>query len=315
MRGFLGEAWMGRRGPTEPEQECTSAHTMSCVTALRIDRVQMVVADRRAAADSYGRLLGAELAREDESRHLAARRTILALGESELELCEPAGAGVAADFLAARGEGLRAAGVAVDEPGALVERWAGLGLAPTSEGEQLYLEAAQGFGVPLVVSPHRQRERVGPVSFLYEVTNTLVSDWPLAAAWYTALFDLDPRRFSPIRSERFGYDGTLTLFDPPARLDRIELSQVVDPSSAMGRWVSKRGDSLYMCYVETHDTDDIIARLQEDGARWTPRGERREDEHEGLWVHPSALHGLLLGISRTTLAWEWSGRPDLVAPL
>ena len=119
----------------------------------------------------------------------------------------------------------------------------------------------------------------------------------------------------PIESGRFGYRGTLTLFDPPARLDRIELSQVTDSKSAMGRWVARRGDSLYMAYVETHDLEDVIARLDSAGARWTPRGQTREGERHGLWVHPSALHGLLLGVSRTTLAWEWSGRPELVTPL
>ena len=80
----------------------------------------------------------------------------------------------------------------------------------------------------------------------------------------------------------------------------------------MGRWVGKHGDSLYMCYCETHDPEDLIARLDNAGARWTPRGEASAAERDGLWVHPSALHGLLLGVSRTTLAWEWSGRPELV---
>jgi hypothetical protein len=34
---------------------------------------------------------------------------------------------------------------------------------------------------------------------------------------------------------------------------------------------------------------------------------------DGLWVHPSALCDLLLGISRTTVGWEWSGQPARVA--
>jgi hypothetical protein len=87
---------------------------------------------------------------------------------------------------------------------------------------------------------------------------------------------------------------------------------VIDSKSAMGRWVVRRGDSLYMAYIETHDIAAIIARLDGAGARWTPRGGAQEGELDGLWVHPSALHGLLLGVSRTTLAWEWSGRPELV---
>jgi hypothetical protein len=281
----------------------------------RIDRVQIVVADRKAAADTFRRLLGAEVAREAKSAYLAAQRTVLAVGESEIELCQPDGSGRAAAALAERGEGLLSAGVSTRDRAALLARLRGLGLDPAAEGDQVYLEGRPGFGARFVVSPFAERPRVGPVSFLYEVTITLIGDWRPAAAWYAALFGLDPRRFSAIESGRFGYRGTLTLFDPPARLDRIELSQVTDAKSAMGRWVARRGDSLYMAYIETHDLDALISRLDGAGARWTPRGPARESEREGLWVHPSALHGLLLGVSRTTLAWEWSGRPELVAPL
>jgi hypothetical protein len=278
----------------------------------RIDRLQIVVTDRAAAAATYARILGAEVAREDRSDHLSAHRTVMALGESEIELCEPDGAGRAATALAERGEGLFAGGVATRDPDALAARLRGLGVAPALENGQLHLEGSPGFGARFVVTPLVARPRVGPVSFLYEVTITLIGDWRAAAAWYTAMFGLDPRRFSPIESNRFGYRGTLTLFDPPARLDRIELSQVTDSKSAMGRWVVRRGDSLYMAYVETHDLASLIERLEEAGARWTPRGSSRDGERDGLWVHPSALHGLLLGVSRTTLAWEWSGRPELV---
>lgn len=283
----------------------------------RIDRLQIVVTDRRAAAQTYHRLLGAEVEREDHSSYLAARRTVMALGESAIELCEPDGTGRAATALAERGEGLLSAGVAARDPKAVLAGLEGLGLAPTIEDGQIYLEGSPGFGARFVISPLADRSRASacPISFLYEVTITLIGDWRAAAAWYTAIFGLDPRRFSAIESGRFGYRGTLTLFDPPARLDRVELSQVVDSKSAMGRWVVRRGDSLYMAYVETHDLAGLIERLDGAGARWTPRGPSRESERDGLWVHPSALHGLLLGVSRTTLAWEWSGRPALVRRL
>jgi len=32
---------------------------------------------------------------------------------------------------------------------------------------------------------------------------------------------------------------------------------------------------------------------------------------EGIFLHPSTLHGMLMGCSRTNLAWTWSGRPEL----
>lgn len=277
----------------------------------RCDRLQLAVADAGAAARNFQRLLGAEPARRDRSAYLAATRQILALGESEIELCQPDGAGRTADFLARRGEGLMTAGYSAPDPGALQRRLAGLGTAPAIEGDQFYLSPEQTAGLPMVISPSRSRPRVGPVSFLYETTNTLRSDWRRAAALYAGLFGLDPARFSAIGSKRFGYEGTLTLFDPPHRLDRIELSQANDAQFAMGRFVGKWGDSLYMAYVETHDWPALRERFLADSVRFTPRGGNPVSETDGGWVHPSQLNGLLLGISRSSVAWEWSGRPEL----
>ncbi len=279
----------------------------------RVDRVQLAVKDRKSAAQTFTDILGAEAVAESESAYLAALRTVLALGESEVELCEPVGPGPARDHLERWGEGLMTAGFTVADVVALRQRWQAAGVSFAQDDEQCYLPASETAGMPVVISPLRQRRRVGLVTHLYEVTNTIVSDWRAAADRYTRLFGLDPARFSPITSERFGYVGTLTLFDPPRRLDRIEISQVVDPERAMGRWVAKRGDSLYMGYVETDDVAAILGRLAARRGRFTPRGGDAARERDGLWIHPSALCGLLLGVSRTTVAWEWSGRPELVA--
>jgi hypothetical protein len=280
----------------------------------RCDRLQIAVGDRRAAARTFMALLGAEPAREAASRHLGAKITVLALGESEIELCQPDGAGRAQDHLDRHGEGLMTAGYSTPDIERLSRHLEQQGAAIVREAGRLFLGPPATPGLPMVISPSERRRRVGPVSFLYETTNTLASDWRQAAATYARLFALDASKFSEIGSKRFGYQGTLTLFDPPHRLDRIELSQIVDPNSAMGRFVARRGDSLYMAYVETHDLPAIKARLVAGGARYTPRGQDPVIELDGLWVHPKDLHGLLLGVSRTGLAWEWSGRKDLVPP-
>jgi hypothetical protein len=279
----------------------------------RVDRVQMAVADAGPAARAFQDILGAEVVREEASDYLNARRTILALGASEVELCAPHGAGIARAHLDRWGPGLLTAGFSVASVPALRAHLIAEDVEFTNEGDQTYLEPDATVGMRVVISPLGTRPATGLVHHLYEVTNTIGSDWTAAAQRYTRLFGLDPARFSPIHSDRFGYTGTLTLFDPPARLDRIEISQVTDPRSPMGRWAAKRGDSLYMCYAETDDVGAITRRLTRHHARFTPRGGDPLEERDGLWIHPSALSGLLLGISRTTVAWEWSGRPELVA--
>jgi len=283
----------------------------------RVDRMQLAVRDRARAAGTFARLLGAEVAREADSEVLNARRTILALGESELELCEPRGPGPAQEFIDRWGEGLLAAGFATSRLAELARHFDATGVGYARDGAQLCLPASSTAGMPMVISPLAARPRVGPVSFLYEATNALDRDWRQVAELYTRLFRLDPARFSPIGSERFGYEGTLLLFDPPARLDRIELGQTfADRPGAMRRFVERRGgDALYMCYLETHDFDGLKERLLDGGARVIPRGSNLAAERDGAWVHPKSLHGLLLGISRQSLGWLWSGRPELARAL
>lgn len=279
----------------------------------RVDRILMAVRDRRAAAENFVRLLGAAVSRESRSEHLKADRTILALGESEVELCQPVANGPVSRFIERWGEGLYAGGLSATDLGKLHGRLQAEKVSTFVDGDQIFLDPEQTFGAPLVISQFVRRKPVpGPVNYLYEITNTLKSDWNLAAAFYTRIFGLDPTRFSPLQSHKYGYKGTLTLFNPPERLDRIELSETHDTSFAMGRFVAKRGDSLYMCFVDANNVPEIADRLQRAKVRWTPRTPKEQPERHGLFVHPTALNGLLLGVSRRSLAWEWSGRPELV---
>ena len=59
----------------------------------------------------------------------------------------------------------------------------------------------------------------------------------------------------------------------------------------------------------------VRTRLLEANARYTPRGSDPATDPDCGWVHPKELHGLLLGVSRTGLAWDWSGRKELVPPV
>jgi hypothetical protein len=280
----------------------------------RVDRVQVAVRSTEQAAATFNRLLGTEIVREVTGQYLSAHRTILAFGESEIELCEPDGAGYVADFLTKRGEGLMTAGLSCAQPARLAERLQALNYNVYEDNGQYYLPGEEHFGTAFVISETRPRNRIGPVSFLFEVTPTFLTDWRQVAAHFAGIFGLDPSRFVTLKSKAFGYDGSLTMFDPPNRLDRLELAQVVSKEVPMSRWVERNGDSLYMCSCETHDIENLVNRFIEAGVRWIPRGKIMAEERDGFWTHPGDLHGLLLGVSRTTVPWEFSGRPEFADP-
>lgn len=267
----------------------------------RIDRVQLAVPDRAQVAKQWSLLLGAEVDGEDRVAALSAARTTLRLGESCVELLEPDGAGVIADAVAARKGHLFAGGAATRDLDGLVARLRSKGVDPVVEGRQAHL----WLSVPLVVSGAEDRERVGLADFLYEVTD-LRRDAIGTGERYADLFGLDPSAYVPIVSEGYGYAGVLTMFDAGhQRLDRLEVITPTDLTKTMGRFFAKFGDSLYMCYCESGETAKIHERAQEHGAPYT--GDAR-----GGFLHPAALGGVMLGISRRTQAWSWSGHPERV---
>jgi len=162
-----------------------------------------------------------------------------------------------------------------------------------------------------VISPDEPHETVGAVSGFYEVTN-LVHDVKLACERLVDLFGLDSGAFVPIASREFGYDGTLTLFDPD-RLDRFEAITPRVPDNTMGRFFAKRGESLYMAFAESAELASIEARLRDRGAGFTavpPEGHRGPRGAHTLFLHPPGLGGMMLGLSRPGYAWTWSGSPD-----
>jgi hypothetical protein len=275
-----------------------------------VDRMQLAVRDRTAAAETFAAAFGATTVGDDDVAPFGARRRIVQAGTSEFELLEPSGDGPVADHLAQWGEGLFAAGFSTNDVNALASRLDAKNVAYTQHGEQLLIAPDQTAGLRMVISPERVRPMTGLIRYLYEATN-LIEDHVSAAAFYADRFGLDASRFVPINSKAYGYTGQLTMFNPPERLDRIELSQITDYDKAMGRFMKRRGgETLYMCYVETEDVAAVASALDARGLRYA--GRDTDDPHPaGIFIHPSTMHGVLIGVSRTNLAWSWSGRPDL----
>lgn len=276
---------------------------------LTIDRIQLSVRDRAATAEAWERLLDAAIVRKDRVAALGALRTVLAVGTSEVELLEEDGAG----HVQEAGLGLFAAGFASEDLSALQDHLRSHGVDMASEGDQLFIaaDALDSQGLRVVLSPAAERRRQGLLSRLYEVTNLV----PNPKSWcqrFARLFALDPRAFVQIRSENFGYDGSLTLFEA-GELDRIEIVNPYDQDKTMGRFFAKRGPCMYMCYGESDRADEIRDRARAHApTHWTgPDGQKPVDN---LFLHPLALGGVMLGISRASYAWTWSGSPERVEP-
>lgn len=277
----------------------------------RVKSVQVVVARRSEVVPAYEKLLGCEVVAEDRVRVVSARRTILALGASRVELLEPDGSGEAADFLARSRGGLFAVGLATFDLGALRAHLLQRGAALAEEAGQIFLtpEAVGVPGLRAVLTAEQETPPVGLLRHLYEAT-LLVPDATEAVDRAAATFSLNRAHFVPIRSAEYGYEGVLTLFAPD-RLDRIEIITPTDPEKTMGRFFARRDPSLYMCYAESDDLSLVRARLEEHApTHWTGP---REGALDNLFIHPPALGGMMLGVSRTSFAWVWSGQPGRVA--
>jgi hypothetical protein len=273
-----------------------------------VDRVQIAVADLDRAEKVAEAVFGAETLRRDEVPLLAARRATMQAGASLIELAQPDGAGPVREFVDRWGSGLFAAGFSVDDLDAAADHLKRQGAKFERAAGQLLLDPSATLGMRVVISPRHERAPVGLIKRIYEVTN-VVGSWRAAADKYAALFALDSGKFVPIESRDFGYTGVLTMYDSPARLDRIEIAEITRPDLAMGRFHRKRGDSLYMFFVETDEVGAIARRIEAAGSK--PNVWRHDEGGAAeMFIHPNQFLGVLVGVSRSEVAWTWSGDPE-----
>lgn len=281
----------------------------------RVDRIQLAVPDAEAAAQGWIGLLGAEKAGSDRLQGLGARRMLLRAGNGWVELLTPDGTGKIADAVAARGPHLYAAGVATPDIAALRRHLEARGVSAPFEAGQLHLDVADTgiAGLRVVASEDQALDAVGDIDFFYEAT-LLSKDTGGVTRALNALFGLNDSYYTEIVSELFGYRGTLTLFDED-RLDRLEVIDPVKEGTTMERYFRKFGQCLYMAFAETRDINLIAARAAAAGAGVTIDRPAERPAHlpaDQIWLHPKALGGMMLGLSRPSMAWSWSGRPERV---
>ena len=277
----------------------------------RVDRIVIATHDAEAIARRWQLLLDGEITREDTLTAFNSARVVVQLGDSELEIHQPLGDGPIADHLR-EGSGPFAVGFATPDMAALRSHLDSLGIRGLDlDDEQLFLDAT-ALGIPglrVVISPLKELPAIGLIDSLYECTH-LTAATTRSVERMALVFALDQQQFVPINSGQYGYDGTLTLFDN-TRLHRVETIHAHDKTKTMGRYFDRFGESLYMCYAQAPDLRPIHARLQQHAAdNWTGS----KDNLDGLFIHPRATGSIMMGVSRTTYAWSWSGFPERVVP-
>lgn len=283
-----------------------------------IDRVQLATPDAASAARKLCTIIGAEEVQRDRIGFLAARRTTLRAGTSDIELLEPDGAGLLADELKRRGRAhLFAAGASASDAGKIAAHARNARAAVLAEnGRHMITVGIEGAPIRFVISEEIARQKAGDLDFLYEVT-LLAADQAKAVDRIATVFGLDRSCFTTIASPNFGYTGVLTLFREGA-LHRFEVITPTDAEKTMGRYFAREGASFYMAFAESAEMVKIERAAKEENAGITvdrPPGRAITRTADQLWLHPSALGGVMLGVSRPSMAWRWSGHPDRVEEL
>jgi hypothetical protein len=283
-----------------------------------IDRVQIATLDAAAAAEKWRRLLGAEDVSRDSVRAFSARRLTLRAGASDIELLEPDGAGTLADELKRRGRAQHfSAGASSPDAAKVAAHARAKGASHIEENGQHHLSIViEGAPIRFVISSDAVREPVGDLDFLYEAT-ILAADEAKAVGQIRDTFALDEKTFTTISSDAFGYTGTLTLFREGA-LHRFEVITPHDREKTMGRYYAREGASYYMAFGESARMARIEREARAADAGLTiDRPERRAAGRtaDQLWLHPPSLGGMMLGVSRPSMAWRWSGHSERVSAI
>ena len=112
--------------------------------------------------------------------------------------------------------------------------------------------------------------------------SVVVRDLDAAIKRYSDLFGLSVHKRG--ESKEFGFKNAIL----PTGIGHIELLQPTDPDKAVGRFLAKHGEGVYLVGFECKDIPGAVAHLKREGARVDDR------RPNVAWVHPQEANGLLV---------------------
>ncbi|MFQ5898985.1 MAG: VOC family protein [Candidatus Methylomirabilia bacterium] len=103
---------------------------------------------------------------------------------------------------------------------------------------------------------------------------------------FTRLFGLHVH--SRGMSEEFGFKSAIL----PTGIGHIELLEPTDPTKAVGRFLEKHGEGVYLVGFEVKEIPGSVAYLREQGVRVDYR------RPEVAWIHPRDAHGVFVELRK-----------------
>jgi methylmalonyl-CoA/ethylmalonyl-CoA epimerase len=116
--------------------------------------------------------------------------------------------------------------------------------------------------------------------------SVVVRDLDAAIERYTRLFGLKVHRRG--ESREFGFKNAIL----PTGTGHIELLQPTDPDKAVGRFLARHGEGVYLVGFECRDIPAAVKHLRAQSAQVD---DRRSDV---VWVHPREAHGLFVELRK-----------------
>jgi len=116
--------------------------------------------------------------------------------------------------------------------------------------------------------------------------SVVVRDIEAAIERYTRLFKLTVHHRG--ESKEFGFKNAIL----PLGHGHIELLQPTDPTKAIGRFLERNGEGVYLVGFECQDIPGSVAHLKGQGVKVD---DRRADV---VWVHPREANGLFVELRK-----------------
>ncbi|MFQ5521457.1 MAG: VOC family protein [Candidatus Methylomirabilia bacterium] len=116
--------------------------------------------------------------------------------------------------------------------------------------------------------------------------SVVVRDLDAAVERFTRLFGLKAHRRGA--SQEFGFRNAIL----PTGIGHVELLEPTDPTKAVGRFLEKHGEGVYLVGFEVKDIPNSVSYLRDQGVRVDYR------RPEVAWIHPHDAHGVFVELRK-----------------